>query len=269
MEKASEEYLIERSEIKEGYLKWITLPLAAFTASSISIFSLLLFIRTSDLFVGNLIFLAFLISIFFWSISIIKLGKIYTIYSDVKNVDEQCNLAIETPFAKPTQKLNTNLMNLRFQLVRYAKGTSVLFPLEGYYSSQLQKKIDLLFTLISDGLYGKRIESQRKNGSEKDRNEISQFYRSIKDWNHQLALQIFRERGNLRSNGHLATLASFFESSLEEMFTEGEIRCHREEVDSYYNRKESSMRARWDNMIDLAKLIIIAVLSALFAVTFK
>lgn len=191
-----------------------------------------------------------------------RLARIYLIYSCSRIIEEQCRWMKDHPFDRPTQKMNTKIMALRQNLIGYAKGASQLFPLEGYYSSQLQRKIDLMFTQISEGLYGQNIEALREEGSEQSKKEIVDFYQTLEDWNLKLSLNIFRDRNYTHSNGQLATLGSFFDSTAP-IFHGTSDHDHQKDVDSYYDRKETATRARWDSLIDLLKLLSVALLSAL------
>ena len=142
-------------------------------------------------------FIIFFVIIFFMFFT--RLARIYLIYSCSRIIEEQCRWMKDHPFDRPTQKMNTKIMALRQNLIGYAKGASQLFPLEGYYSSQLQRKIDLMFTQISEGLYGQNIEALREEGSEQSKKEIVDFYQTLEDWNLKLSLNIFRDRNYTHS----------------------------------------------------------------------
>jgi hypothetical protein len=197
---------------------------------------------------------------------------IYSLYNSMKVIENQCRNRKNAPLKRPTRKMNEAIMNLRKYLIIYSKGTNVLFPLEGYYSSQLQRRIDLIFTQIMDGLYGTRSEEIRKNQDRQAAVSIYSIYDGIESWNRRLSNHLFEERQLLDdSSAELATLGSFLESSITvfDKIKGMESSNHIDDVRSYHDRKEEAAKARWSNIVDLLKLGLVAIISALLAFAIK
>jgi hypothetical protein len=266
-------YKVNSKEITKGFIKWASRSIMILSYFIIVLFILIKYYTPSETNDFNLTqyYISILIITFIIIYIIIKLLSPKLQMRKELCLIEYIALHKENG-QEPPPRLIESLNRLRTLMIKYSKSINGIFPISEFYRSQLCREIDIYFSCVSESIYreyyrgrGKEIVGEKTSPTE----QIS--YENLAEWMWQISSHLVNQRRLLRNSySEISTLKylmeeknQFFQKNYPELFEQKS-----QEVRSYYNRREGTRRNVVMNLIDLGKLVSIALLSAFLAVWF-
>lgn len=171
----------------------------------------------------------------------------------------------------PPDAVIDRLLDMRYFLIQYAaprKGYS--FP-AGFFESQLRRRIDVVFSCISETLYRRYWnETKREEGAsptDKSKPQKEFGYEMLGSWMIDLRSHLVGTRRWLRTSAHeISTLLYFFEDwqTFFKLAHKDEFNEYKDVVNNFYDRQEetieTAVRRRKEFSLELTKYVVIAVI---------